>query len=137
MAAQDGHAMVVACLCEARADQDAIARNGTTPLFMASQNGHAEVVRVLCEAGADRNKESCEAVTPLFMAAQNGHVQVVQTLCACKPDSRADDLPLIDLQKSLLIAHQQGYEKVADTISSILTVRMPLPLPIGTCCESG
>jgi uncharacterized protein len=52
VAAQNGNPEVVQALIDAKADVNAKARNGDTPLSKASEKGHQQVVELLKKAGA-------------------------------------------------------------------------------------
>ena len=55
MPPQRGHAEIMACLLQARADHNAADQVGYTSLQLASQYGHPEIVKRLLEARADQN----------------------------------------------------------------------------------
>ncbi len=90
MAAQEGHAGIVADLVEAGADVDAVnSENGTFPLLQAAQNGHAGIVAQLIEAGANVDAVHSESGTfPLLQAAQAGHAGIVAELIEAGADPR-------------------------------------------------
>jgi ankyrin repeat protein len=82
MAAEKGHAAVLALLLEANADP-CVARtdNGATPVCMAAEKGHAAVLALLLEANADPSAaRTTDGVTPVFIAAEKGHADVLALL---------------------------------------------------------
>jgi len=83
MAAQGGHAEVAAALLERKADVDAAANNGVTPVIIAAHNGDLQMVTVLCKAGA-KLEHSFASKTALQWAELLGHSAVAKYLRGCK-----------------------------------------------------
>ena len=88
-------------LRDVRADLNATAGDGTTPLIAASQRGHVAAVRALAELAADLNAAKTAASrqylsvqrtvrdTPALAASQAGHAAVVRTLGELRADLNA------------------------------------------------
>lgn len=81
LAAQGGHAAVVAVLLAAGAS-----RESGSPLSRAALNGRLAVVAVLLQPGAPS-----DAPYALMLAASQGHVQIVEALLAARVDPNAFD----------------------------------------------
>ncbi len=82
VAAARGHASVVACLIEAKANLNAGKpgdREGT-PLIQAVVAGHADVAMMLARAGADLSLTGYELRTPLHEAIWRGHADLADKL---------------------------------------------------------
>ncbi|CAE7570367.1 ANK1 [Symbiodinium natans] len=92
-AAQDGHLRIVRCLVQAKANLNAAAEDGATPLFIAAQSGHLQTVRFLANAGADLNKVGQHGATALFIAVLSGQLEMVEVLVEvrCSLDSAGQD----------------------------------------------
>lgn len=84
VAAENGHAVVVRYLIEARANTNSRAVDGLTPLDKAAVHGHFRVVKVLLRAEANALLTfSSPSANPLVhpdLAAQKGHLEVVRGL---------------------------------------------------------
>ena len=78
LAAQHGHADVVALLLSKGADPEKLSQ-GSVPLIVASYLGYAQVVKLLISNGA-RIEASHSGRTSLYFAIEQGHIQVVKTL---------------------------------------------------------
>eukprot|EP00966_Prymnesium_polylepis_P056409 1305082-Prymnesium_polylepis.1 len=53
LAAQEGHALCLRLLVDAKANVDAAADDGTSPMFIAAQKGHAPCLQLLIDAKAN------------------------------------------------------------------------------------
>jgi ankyrin repeat protein len=116
LAAQNGHAAVVAALLKAGAEVNRVHQtNGSFPLLLAAQNGHADVATVLLKAGAQVNRiNPITGSLPLIIAAQQGHAQVVTALLAAGAEvNRVDTSGAFPL----LQAAQNGH---ADVVAALL-----------------
>jgi ankyrin repeat protein len=80
LAAWAGHAEVVRCLCNHKADVGAAAMDDTAAIHFASQKGHVEVVRELLASGASVKAKNRKGLTALHLAAQNSHLDLVKYL---------------------------------------------------------
>jgi ankyrin repeat protein len=63
-----------------KAEIDAKANLGFTPLHRAAQNGHKDVVELLLVREAKVNAKAKHGFTPLHWAADKGHKEVVELL---------------------------------------------------------
>jgi arginine deiminase len=104
LAAQHGHADVVAVLLDAGADVHAWE---DVALVLAAENGHADVVALLLDAGANVHAESDEA---LRAAAEKGHADVVALLL----DAGADVHAMKD--EALKWAAERGHADVVELL---------------------
>lgn len=82
LAAQHGHAAVVAELISLGAKVDHTADNGVTPLHLACAQGHTDVVRALIAGGADVDRQTNSGYTALEFAALHNHLPAAKVLCA-------------------------------------------------------
>ena len=98
-AALNGHAKVVAVLCDAGADCGATTCDGLTPLYAACQHGHTSTIIELLRARS-MNRTVAElplpvrlgGATPLYVASQRGHHEAVERLLGygAAPDATAE-----------------------------------------------
>ncbi len=119
LAAQEGHARIVAALVEAGANVNAVdSKRGAFPLLLAAQEGHAGIVAALVEAGADVDAVNSENGTfPLLMAAQEGHAGIVADLVEAGAD--VDAVNSENGTFPLLLAAQEGHAGiVADLVEA-------------------
>jgi ankyrin repeat protein len=79
-ASREGDLAAVRELIEARADVNAPANDGSTPLLWAAYHGDAEIVQALLTAGADANVANNYGVTPLLQASRTGDAAVMEVL---------------------------------------------------------
>ncbi len=116
LAAQEGHAGIVAALVKAGVNVDAVnSKSGTFPLLQAAQNGHAMVVAELVKAGADVDAVNSENGTfPLLQAAQNDHAGIVADLV--EAGANVDAVDSKDGTFPLLMAAQEGHAGVVGTL---------------------
>ena len=77
MAAERGHAAVVAALLEGGADPERRNPAGASPIYLAVQNGHAAAAAALLAGGTDPDSTTPEGLTLLELAAKCGQVRVV------------------------------------------------------------
>lgn len=114
IAAQNGHADIVALLIENGAIVDIPLSTGETPLFSACQKGHYEVAELLIKKGAfvDYHEPSNEE-TPLYIAALDGHAEIVKLLIK---NGACVDSPAKFGATPLWAASLQGHEKVVDIL---------------------
>ena len=87
LAAQQGHAAVVALLWQHGAVVDTRLRTGRTPLHTAVEGGHDDVVRVLLGARADVNCADQDGATPLLIAAAAGREAIALALLEAGADT--------------------------------------------------
>ena len=81
LAAEGGHAPVVAALLKAGADPAAATTTGVTPLHFAALAGSADAVAALLDKGANVNaREPDWGHTPLMFAAARGRTEAVRVL---------------------------------------------------------
>lgn len=78
-AAFQGHAAIARYLIDSKADVNARAPNGATPLMLAARNGHRDVVQVLLGT-ADPNLTTDTGATALQWALREGHTEIAQAL---------------------------------------------------------
>jgi ankyrin repeat protein len=71
---------VAALLLASKAEVNAKAIAGRTPLHLAAGGGHKDVAKLLLANKADVNAKDNGGQTPLHMAAQNGHKDVAELL---------------------------------------------------------
>src|SRR5688500_12401201 len=87
MAADQGHAGVIAALVAGGADVKAANALGTTPLMLAAASGNPQAVTILVENGAEvEAKEKTFGQTPLMFAASNNRVDAMQALIKAGAD---------------------------------------------------
>ena len=79
-AASSGHAKVVQCLLQHKANIMSVGKGKRTALHAAAANGHLECVTVLMKAGADPESLDKEGYTPLDLAEKEGHPQIARSL---------------------------------------------------------
>lgn len=79
-AAFQGQATVAKYLLDNRAEIDARAPNGITPLMAAVRSGHSDVVKLLLWQVADPNLKNDAGATALQWAAKGGNSDIVQLL---------------------------------------------------------
>ncbi|HQM64369.1 MAG TPA: ankyrin repeat domain-containing protein [Acidobacteriota bacterium] len=91
VAAQQGHAEVVAELLKRGAKTEIRTRFNSTPLFIASEAGHVKVVQLLLANKAAINVQCFEFRTPLITAAANDRADVVKLLIQAGADVNARD----------------------------------------------
>jgi ankyrin repeat protein len=90
LAAQHGHADVIAPLIAANADVNAKTMNGTTPLMLAAASGSVDAVKLLLDKGADVNaKESVRGMNAAMFAAASNRAAVVSLLAKRGADLKA------------------------------------------------
>jgi len=81
MAAELGHAGVIAALLSGGSDAKAANALGTTPLMLAAASGNAQAVTTLVENGAEiEAKEKTFGQTPLMFAAASNRVAAINAL---------------------------------------------------------
>jgi len=85
-ASQQGHALVLRLLINARAIVDATDRHGDTPLGHAAKGGHIDAVKILCEMQADPLQDNNASEDALELAAAAGHIDIVEMLEATVGD---------------------------------------------------
>jgi ankyrin repeat protein len=107
-AAAEGHAEVIAALCEAGADLTATSRPPAmpkplskrsgmgpgradifTPLMFAVRAGHVDAVRALVRAGADVNQTLPDGTGSLVLATMNAHYELATVLLQLGADPNA------------------------------------------------
>jgi len=71
-AAENGTAVTVTALLDARARVDAVSKTGFTALIVAAAGGHADCVALLADRGADVAARHAEGVDALMYAAAGG-----------------------------------------------------------------
>jgi ankyrin len=67
-AAYSGRTDVAKVLLDQRADINALASDGYTPLFLAVRRGHTDMIKLLLERGASVNAKSRDGWTALHVA---------------------------------------------------------------------
>jgi hypothetical protein len=117
MAAFGGHVDVVKILLEYRADPNAKAKDGGTPLHWAADRGHVDVARLLLEHRADPNARAIIGGTPLHWAVYKGHVDVVRLLLEHGADPTVKDK---DGKTPLDLAREKGYHGIVSLIEEWL-----------------
>ena len=81
MAADQGHATVIAALLTGGADPKTPNALGTTPLMLAAASGNPQAVTILVENGAEiEAKEKTFGQTPLMFAAASNRVEAIKAL---------------------------------------------------------
>ena len=91
MAAQSGQLEVARILLQHKADQNALNKEGQTPLHLASAGGHINVAQLLLEHGVDVDVLDDDRQTPLHLASAGGHFNVAQLLFKHGVDANALD----------------------------------------------
>ena len=87
MAAEQGHAAVIAALLAAGADVKAANATGTTPLMLAALSGDARAVTMLVENGAEVDaKEKSMQQTALMFATGSNRVDAIAALLKAGAD---------------------------------------------------
>ncbi len=87
MAADQGHATVIAALVSGGAEANAANALGTTPLMLAAASGNPQAVTILVENGAEiEAKEKTFGQTPLMFAASNNRVEAMKALIKAGAD---------------------------------------------------
>jgi ankyrin repeat protein len=87
MAAEQGHAAVIAALLSAGADVKAANATGTTPLMLAARSGDARAVTMLVENGAEVDaREKSMQQTALMFAAGTNRVDAIAALLKAGAD---------------------------------------------------
>ena len=90
MAAELGHANVIAALLTGGSDAKAANALGTTPLMLAAASGNAQAVTTLVENGAEiEAKEKTFGQTPLMFAAASNRVEAINALLKAGADVKA------------------------------------------------
>ena len=90
MAADQGHAQVIAALLAAGSDAKAANALGTTPLMLAAASGNAQAVTTIVENGGEiEAKEKTFGQTPLMFAAANNRVDAIKALIKAGADLKA------------------------------------------------
>jgi ankyrin repeat protein len=109
IAAEDGHADVLALLLEANANPSAARTDGgATPVYMAAWKGHADVLALLLEANADPSAATTDTgTTPVYMAAWKGHADVLALLLEANANPSAAETNSFGYTP-LIVAAQQG-----------------------------
>ena len=79
-AAFQGSAPVAKYLLDNKADVNAKAPNGITPLMSAVRNSHEDVVKLLLAQGADPNLKADTGASALQWALKNGNTDIAQLL---------------------------------------------------------
>jgi uncharacterized protein len=79
-AAFQGQTAVSKYLLESKAEIDARAPNGVTPLMAAVRNGHVDVVKLLLSQSADPNLKNDAGGTALQSATKSGNEDLVRLL---------------------------------------------------------
>jgi ankyrin repeat protein len=82
LAAERGHADVLARLLRAGANPNVVFPSGLPAVHLAADRGFAGVVDVLLDAGADADSRSASGKAPLHYAVEKGHADVVDLLLA-------------------------------------------------------
>ena len=81
MAAEQGHAIVIAALVSGGADAKAANVMGTTPLMLAAASGIPQAITTLVENGAEiEAREKTFGQTPLMFAAATNRVEALKAL---------------------------------------------------------
>ena len=83
-AAQKGHRDVAELLLANKANVNARADNGATPLHAAAFNGHRDVAELFLTNKAEVNAKSNDGDTPLWAASQTPAVSAI-----CRPSKPA------------------------------------------------
>jgi ankyrin repeat protein len=90
MAADLGHAGVIAALVAGGADVKAANALGTTPLMLAAASGNPQAIAILVENGAEiEAKERTFGQTPLMFAASHNRVEAITALIKLGADLKA------------------------------------------------
>ena len=83
---------ILKLILASKADVNARAEYGETPLHMAAGSSNTVAVRLLVEHGADVNAQRRDRKTPLHLAASKGHIEIVKILTENKADVNVRDL---------------------------------------------
>jgi len=115
LAAQNGHAAVIAVLLKGGSDPNLANDLGTTPLMLASASGDVDSVNALLAAGADVNsREKAHGQTAMMFAAGFNHGAVIRVLATHHPDLNAVstiakvEKPMLDEDGNPLPAAREG-----------------------------
>ncbi len=113
LAAYKGFDKVVELLLAKKADVDAAAIDGSTPLHAASQQNHPKVVALLLAAAANFNKQDNDGEIPLYIASGIGSDEIVAQLLARQAQVNT---PRRTGVTPLFIACQGGYLSVVKSL---------------------
>ena len=83
---------ILKLLLASKANVNARAEYGQTPLHFAAESGNTVALKLLIEHGADVNAQRRDRKTPLHLAASNGDLETVKILVQNKADVKARDL---------------------------------------------
>jgi len=125
VAAQDGHAAVVALLLAA----DGLLVNkttttGITPLYIAAKNGHASAVEILLAAnGVDENQTMANGVNPLHIAAGTRYASVVEILLAAGGGITVNAQMMTKCTTSLHLTAITGHAAVVKLLSAAIWLK--------------
>ena len=113
MAADQGHASVIAALVAGGADVKAANALGTTPLMLAAASGNPQAVSILVENGAEvEAKEKTFGQTPLMFAASNNRVDAMKALIKAGADltaaSKVNNVGNLSGQEQEFLAQASG-----------------------------
>ncbi|CAJ1443455.1 unnamed protein product [Effrenium voratum] len=88
-----GHVGAAEVLLNAKADPNAQAEDGSTPLHGAAERGHAQVAELLLTHGVNYQSAAAGGRTPLHVAAERGFAEVVEALLAngSDPEERTEE----------------------------------------------
>jgi uncharacterized protein len=85
-AVKAGDRAAVRALLQQRADVNARAADGSTPLYWAAQRNDLDIAGLLIRAGADVNAATRYGAAPLGLACVNGNAAMVDALLAASAD---------------------------------------------------
>ncbi|MBK9130425.1 MAG: ankyrin repeat domain-containing protein [Gammaproteobacteria bacterium] len=114
VAAEKGHADVVALLIQKGADVNVSNHYGDTALKYAAQNGHVRAARVLLENGADANKGNYIRYIPMMDAVAEGHAEVVMLLIEYGADVDYENPN--DSSGPMKIAYDREHSEIVDIL---------------------
>ena len=118
VAAEHGHAPVIAALLAAGADPKGAIQNQATPLMFAAASGDSRAVTMLVEAGADVNAaEDAKGETALMFASAFGRVDAIKALLKhganVKAASKVVDLAALSSPEEEFFRQQQQQQAAA------------------------
>lgn len=106
IAAQMNSVKTLDFLIQNKADFEAPASDGATPLYKAVSNGNFEATDLLIRAGANVNVD-LEGFTPVYMAAQNNHPECLKLLIEAGAKVESEKIKTSPLYRATALGHEE------------------------------